>query len=161
MFLLLNMLSKLVITFLPRSKCLLISWLQSPSAVILEPPPKKSGHKVPYSNLLLFYGLLLIYKFSKTQSIAPKICFNLNWTCLLLLSQHCFHLSVISPSPEMERFQSILWTVRASFHHLSTDSHTQLNSSHIRLFFWRATYARKLPFPPLPAPSSKTSNPPI
>ena len=38
--LLLNMLSMLVITFLPRSKCLLISWLQSPSAVILEPPPK-------------------------------------------------------------------------------------------------------------------------
>uniref|UniRef100_A0AC11DX16 Uncharacterized protein n=1 Tax=Ovis aries TaxID=9940 RepID=A0AC11DX16_SHEEP len=40
--LLLNMLSRLVITFLPRSKCLLISWLQSPSAVILEPPQKKS-----------------------------------------------------------------------------------------------------------------------
>ena len=39
MSLLLNMLSRLVITFLPRSKCLLISWLQSPSAVILEPPP--------------------------------------------------------------------------------------------------------------------------
>ena len=37
MSLLLNMLSSLVITFLPRSKCLLISWLQSPSAVILEP----------------------------------------------------------------------------------------------------------------------------
>ena len=37
MSLLLNMLSKLVITFLPRSKHLLISWLQSPSAVILEP----------------------------------------------------------------------------------------------------------------------------
>ena len=37
MSLLLNMLSKLVITFLPRSKCLLISWRQSPSAVILEP----------------------------------------------------------------------------------------------------------------------------
>ena len=36
--LLLNMLSRLVITFLPRSKCLLSSWLQSPSAVILEPP---------------------------------------------------------------------------------------------------------------------------
>ena len=35
--LILNMLSKFVITFLPRSKCLLISWLQSPSAVILEP----------------------------------------------------------------------------------------------------------------------------
>ena len=38
MSLLLNMLSMLVITFLPRSKRLLISWLQSPSAVILEPP---------------------------------------------------------------------------------------------------------------------------
>ena len=36
MSLLLNMLSRLVITFLPRSKSLLISWLQSPSAVILE-----------------------------------------------------------------------------------------------------------------------------
>ena len=37
MSLLLNILSRSVITFLPRSKCLLISWLQSPSAVILEP----------------------------------------------------------------------------------------------------------------------------
>ena len=39
--LLFNMLSRLVIAFLPRSKCLLISWLQSPSAVILEAPPPK------------------------------------------------------------------------------------------------------------------------
>ena len=42
MSLLLNLLSRLVITFLPRSKRLLISWLQSPSAVILEPPKIKS-----------------------------------------------------------------------------------------------------------------------
>ena len=42
MSLLLKMLSRLVITFLPRSKHLLISWLQSPSAVILEPPKIKS-----------------------------------------------------------------------------------------------------------------------
>ena len=42
MSLLLNMLSRLVITFLPGSKHLLISWLQSPSAVILEPPKIKS-----------------------------------------------------------------------------------------------------------------------
>uniref|UniRef100_A0AC11E9W6 Uncharacterized protein n=3 Tax=Ovis aries TaxID=9940 RepID=A0AC11E9W6_SHEEP len=41
MTLLLNMLSRLVITLLPRSKRLLISWLQSPSAVILEPPKNK------------------------------------------------------------------------------------------------------------------------
>ena len=40
--LLLNMLSRVVITFLPKSKCLLISWLQSPSAVILELPKIKS-----------------------------------------------------------------------------------------------------------------------
>ena len=38
MSLLFNMPSRLVVTFLPRSKCLLISWLQSPSAVILKPP---------------------------------------------------------------------------------------------------------------------------
>ena len=42
MSLLFNMLSGLVITFLPRGKRLLISWLQSPSAVILEPPKIKS-----------------------------------------------------------------------------------------------------------------------
>ena len=42
MSLLFKMLSRLVITFLPRSKHLLISWLQSPSAVILEPPKIKS-----------------------------------------------------------------------------------------------------------------------
>ena len=50
MSLLLNMLSRLAITFLPRSKRLLISWLQSPSTVILEPPKIKSdtvssGHR--------------------------------------------------------------------------------------------------------------------
>ena len=42
MSLLFNMLSRLFKTFLPRSKCLLISWLQSPSAVILEPKKIKS-----------------------------------------------------------------------------------------------------------------------
>ena len=42
MSLLFNMLSRLVIAFLPRSKCLLISWLQSPSAVILESKKIKS-----------------------------------------------------------------------------------------------------------------------
>ena len=42
MSLLFNMLSRLVIAFLPRSKCLFISWLQSPSAVILKPKKIKS-----------------------------------------------------------------------------------------------------------------------
>ena len=44
MSLVFTMLSKLVMTFLPRSKCLLISWLQSPSAVILEPPQNNVCH---------------------------------------------------------------------------------------------------------------------
>ena len=39
--LIVNVLSRLVIAFLPKSKCLLISWLQPPSAVILEPPKNK------------------------------------------------------------------------------------------------------------------------
>ena len=43
MSLLFNMLSRLIVTVLPRSKCLLISWLQSPSAVILQPRKIKSA----------------------------------------------------------------------------------------------------------------------
>ena len=63
MFLLFNMLSRLVITFLPRSKRLLISWLQSPSAVILEPKKIKSDtvstvspsiHLLPMKCLIIF-----------------------------------------------------------------------------------------------------------
>ena len=42
-----NMLFRLVISFLPRGKCLLISWLQLPSAVILEPPKIKSDTVSP------------------------------------------------------------------------------------------------------------------
>ena len=50
MSLLLNMLSRLFITFLPRSKRLLISWLQSPSVVILEPPKIKSDTVSPFNS---------------------------------------------------------------------------------------------------------------
>ena len=53
MSLLFNMLSRLVIPFLPRSKCLLISWLQSPSAVILEPP------KIPFYRHVVLCAKLL------------------------------------------------------------------------------------------------------
>ena len=51
MSLLFNILSRLVITFLPRSKRLLISWLRSPSAVILEPPKIKSVTDPLFSHL--------------------------------------------------------------------------------------------------------------
>ena len=52
MSLLFNMLSTLVITFLPRSKHIFISWLQSPSAVILEPPKIKSVTVCIFPHLL-------------------------------------------------------------------------------------------------------------
>ena len=58
MSLLLNMLSRLVTTFLPRNKHLLISWLQSPSAVILEPKKKK----------------IIIIMFDTVSSVSPSIC---------------------------------------------------------------------------------------
>ena len=59
--LLLNMLSRLVITFLPRSKRLLISWLQSPSAaVILEPPKIKSDTVSTVSPSISHEVMLLI-----------------------------------------------------------------------------------------------------
>ena len=57
MSLLLNMLSRLVITFLPRNKHLLISWLQSPSAVILEPPKIKSD-TVSTVSPFISYGVM-------------------------------------------------------------------------------------------------------
>ena len=63
MSLLLNMLSRLVITFLPRSKHLLISWLQSPSAVILEPPKIKSDTVSPsiYHDVMGPDAMILVF----------------------------------------------------------------------------------------------------
>ena len=51
MSLVLHTLSRFVVAFLPRSKCLLISWLQSPSAVILEPKKRKPVTMSPFSLL--------------------------------------------------------------------------------------------------------------
>ena len=53
MSLLFNMLSRLVITFLPRSRCLLISWLQSPSAVIFGAQKNKASHCFHCSSIYL------------------------------------------------------------------------------------------------------------
>ena len=72
MSLLFNMLSKLVITFLSRSKRLLISWLQTPSAVILEPRKRKSdtvytvspsiSHEVMGPDAMIFIFSMLSFK---------------------------------------------------------------------------------------------------
>ena len=85
MSLLLNMLSRLVITFLPRSKHLLISWLQSPSAVMLEPPKIKSdtvspsiSHEVmvPDTMILVFWMLSFKPTFSLSLSRGSLVlCF--------------------------------------------------------------------------------------
>ena len=72
MSLLFNMLSRSVIAFLPRSKCLLVSWLQSPSAVILEPRKIKSAtvstvspsicHEVVGPDDMIFFFWMLSFK---------------------------------------------------------------------------------------------------
>ena len=72
MALLFNMLSRLVIAFLPRSKCLLISWLKSPSALILEPKKIKSltvsilspsiCHEVTGPDAMIFVFRMLNFK---------------------------------------------------------------------------------------------------
>ena len=88
MSLLFNRLSKLVITFLPRRKCLLISWLQSPSAVILEPRKIKSDtistvspsifHEVmgPDAMILIFWMLSFKPTFSLSSFTFIKRLFS-------------------------------------------------------------------------------------
>ena len=88
MSLLFNMLSRLVITFLPRSKRLLISWLQSPSAVILEPKKIKSAtvstvspsicHEVmgPDAMILVFWMLSFKPTFSLSSFTFIKRIFS-------------------------------------------------------------------------------------
>ena len=82
MSLLFNMLSRLVITFLPRSKCLLISWLQSTSAVILEPPKIKSdtvstvspsiSHEVMGPDAMILVFWMLSFKPPFTLSLSSR-----------------------------------------------------------------------------------------
>ena len=82
MSLLCNMLSRLVIHFLPRSKCLLISWLQSPSAVILEPKKTKSVtvpivspsicHEVMGQDAMIFIFWVLSQFFHSPLSFSSK-----------------------------------------------------------------------------------------
>ena len=90
----LNMLSKLVITFLPRSKRLLISWLQSPSAVILEPQKIKSdtvytvspsiSHEVMEPDAMIFIFWMLTFKptFSLSSFTLIKRLFS-SWNLLI------------------------------------------------------------------------------
>ena len=101
--LLLNMLSRLVITFLPRSKRLLISWLQSPSAVILEPKKIKSdpvsivspsiSHEVP-KNLNQSCGHPRSSTRDGSVSCVPT---RPSWTFIKCTSWLCTHQDSLSP----------------------------------------------------------------
>ena len=91
MFLLFNMLSRLVVTFLPRSKHLLVSWMQSPSAVILELKKNKVWHclhcfpiYLPWSDgtrrrdlsFLFFFFFYFIFKLYNILLVLPNIEMN-------------------------------------------------------------------------------------
>ena len=92
MSLLLNMLSRLVITFLPRNKCLLISWLQSPSAVILEPPKLKSATVSPSicHELMGLDAMILVFWLLSFNEINNFNSIGILWESLSSFKCTCF-----------------------------------------------------------------------
>ena len=102
MSLLFNMLSRLVITFLPRSKHLLISWLQSPSAVILEPRKIKSAtvstvsHEVmgPDAMSLVFWMLNFKPTFSLSYFSFIKRLFSSSLSAIRVVSSAYLRLLI-------------------------------------------------------------------
>ena len=97
MSLLFSMLSRLVITFLPRSKHLLISWLQSPSAVILEPPKIKSDTVSTVSPSISHHSKL--WKILKEMGIPDHL------TCLLRNLYACQEATVRTGHGKTDWFQ--------------------------------------------------------
>ena len=92
MSLVFNMLSRLIITFFPRNKCLLISWLQSPSAVILEPKKIKSVtvspsifHEMMGPDAMIFIFRMLSFKpaFSLSSFTFIKQLFSSSWLSVI------------------------------------------------------------------------------
>ena len=85
MSLLLNMLSRLGITFLPRSKRLLISWLQSPSAVILEPRKIKSAIVSTVSPSICHEMITPYHPFNSSRIYSDFLfIYDIDGVCLLL-----------------------------------------------------------------------------
>ena len=111
MSLLFNMLSRLVITFLPRNKRLLISWLQSPSAVILEPRKVKSAtvytvspsicHEVmgPDAVILVFWMLSFKPTFSLSSFTCTKRLFrSSSLSAIRVVSSEYLRLLIFLPA---------------------------------------------------------------
>ena len=110
MSLLFDMLSTLVITFLPRSKCLLISWLQSPSAVILGPKKIKSdtvstvspsiSHEVmgPDAMILVFWMLSFKLTFSLSSFTFKRLFSFSSLSAIRVVSSAYLRLLIFLPS---------------------------------------------------------------
>ena len=110
MSLLFNMLSRLVITFLPRSKHLLISWLQSASAVILEPPKIKSitvsivspsiCHEVMWLHAMILVFWMLSFKptFSLSSFSFIKRLFSSSLYAMRVVSSVYLRLLIFEPA---------------------------------------------------------------
>ena len=102
MSLLFNTLARFVIAFLPRSKCLLISWLQSPSAVILEPRKEQSVtfsivspsicHEVIRPNAMIFIFWTLSFKPAFHSPLSSSSRGSL--ASLHFLPEGCYHLHI-------------------------------------------------------------------
>ena len=113
MSLLLNMQSRLVITFLPRSKRLLISWLQLPSAVILEPPKIMSdtvstlspsiSHQVMGPDAMIFIFWMLSFKpnfslFTFTFTFIKRLFSSSSLSALRVVSSAYLRLLIFLPA---------------------------------------------------------------
>ena len=101
-----NMLSRLVITFLPRSKCLLISWMQLPSAVILEPQKIKSDTVSPSlcqevmgpdAMILVFWMLSFKPTFSLCSFTFIKRLFSSSLSAIRVVSSAYLRLLIFLP----------------------------------------------------------------
>ena len=104
MSLLFNMLSRLVVTFLPRSKRLLISWLQSPSAVIWEPPKIKSdtvstaspsiSHEVTGSDAMILVFWMLSFKPTFSLSFIKRLFSSSSLSAIRVVSSAYLRLLI-------------------------------------------------------------------
>ena len=110
MFTLFNMLSRFVIAFLPRSKCLLISWLQSPSAVILEPPK---------------------IKFVTISVVSPSVCYEVGLDAMILV----FWMLSFKPNFPLSSFTFI----KRLFSSFSLSAIRVVSSAYLRLLIFLLT----------------------
>ena len=96
-----NTLSRFVIAFLPRSKCLLISWLESPSAVIWEPPKIKSitvsTVSPSYATILVFWMLSFKPTFSLSSFTFIKRLFSSSSLSAIRVVSSAYRRLLISP----------------------------------------------------------------